>query len=196
MNSFDRIQTRLDSAFPQFSDCFSIDTRSEFEIIDYEGQSYLIDEDATILVQTKEGNTIIDDFDRDKTFKVSNAKTVGFIPIDGKKGLLGYGDSYCDCVFFDANDFCFIEFKLNATSLEERAVRKIRKKAIKQLSNTIAFLNEKIELIDANLLNVEAYICTPEAYPRGNTAFKALQVAFSEDNFGIELFETDEKICR
>lgn len=194
MSTFNSIQSRLDNAFIGFKNCFSIDTREELEIIDYEGQSYLINENKTITIQTKLGLVAVDVSEIDKIFKVLNAKKVGFIPIDGKKGLLRFDNSHCDFIFFDNKDFCFVELKLNATSTEERAVNKNRKKGIDQLGNTIDIFDEKLGR-NYNDLHLEAYLCTPKNYPRENQAFRVLQVKFLEEK-GIELFETDEKICR
>ena len=61
---------------------------------------------------------------------VSNTKIVGFIPIDvdGQEGLLSFGNSYGDFVFFDENDFCVVEFKLNVMGTEERSRHKNRTK--------------------------------------------------------------------
>jgi hypothetical protein len=194
MSTFNSIQNRLDNAFIGFDNCFSIDTRRELGIIDYEGQSYLINEDKTIVIQTKTGLVVVDVSEIDKIFKILNAVKVGFIPIDGKKGLLRFGDSHCDFIFFDDIDFCFVELKLNATSTEDRAVNKNRKKGIDQLGKTIDLFDEKLEQ-NYNGLHLEAYLCTPKNYPRENQAFKVLQVKFLEEK-GIELFETDKKICR
>ena len=194
MSTFDILQNRLYNAFIGFKSCFSIDTRLELEIIDYQGQAYLINENKTIVIQTKTGLVVVDVIEIDKVFKVSSIDKVGFIPIDGKKGLLRFGDSHCDFIIFDNNDFCFVELKLNATSTEDRAVNKNRKKGIEQLSNTIDLFDEKLGR-DYSGLNLEAYLCTPKTYPRENAAFKDLRVKFLETK-GIQLFETDKKICR
>ncbi len=117
---------------------------------------------------------------------------VGFIPIDGKKGLLGFGDSHCDFVFFDGNDFCFVEFKLNATSLKK--VDENRNKAIKQLSNTIDLFDDKLAK-NYEGLNLEAYVCTPEFYPRFNSSWAGFAEEFLE-KYGIPLFEINDKTCQ
>ncbi|MFO5476844.1 MAG: hypothetical protein ACLBM2_23625, partial [Dolichospermum sp.] len=133
-------------------------------------------------------------FDITKLFNISNAKMVGFIPIDGKKGLLRFGNSHCDFIFFDENDFCFVEFKLNATSEEERAISKNREKAIDQLTNTISWFNLKLNRNYAGL-NLEAYVCTPEFYPRFNSSWIALARKFLEEDHGFPVFEINYKIC-
>jgi hypothetical protein len=196
MSAFEAIKKRLFNTFIHLNDVFQIETRNDFSITDFEGQSYLIleSDETHFTVQINNELKTFEGFDENKIFVVKNSKKIGFIPIDGKKGLLGYGDSYCDFLFFDENDFCFIEFKLNSISTEPRAVRKNRKKAVNQLSNTIDFFdNQLYKHYDG--LNLEAYICTPETYPRNDTAWMAIEVAFLE-KYGIPLFEKRDKICK
>ena len=87
-------------------------------------------EDNTFTIQLNGIKTIVEGFDSNKLFNVSNTKIVGFIPIDvdGKNGLLRFGNSSCDFVFFDENYFCFLELKLNVISTEERSRHKNRTK--------------------------------------------------------------------
>ena len=171
MSKFEDIKELLSTAFDNFSDVLEIEMRSEFSIIDYQGQSFIIininSDDDTFTIKLNGVDSVKNGFDITKLFNVINAKMVGFIPIDGKKGLLGFGDSHCDFVFFDENDFCFVEFKLNATSL--RKVDANRDKAIKQLTNTIDLFDKKLNGNYADL-NLEAYVCTPEFYPRFNSS--------------------------
>ena len=129
--------------------------------------------------------------DENKIFSIKNARTVCFIPIDGKNGLLG-GISNCDFVFWNKKDFCFVELKLNATIIEDRPIRKNRKKAISQLKNTIDFFDSKLGK-DYSDLNLQAYVATPDVYPRENTAWQSLKVEFLEE-VGIDLFENRVKI--
>ena len=165
-------------------------------MIDYQGQSFIIininSDDNTFTIKLNGVDTVKNGFDITKLFNVINAKVVGFIPIDGKKGLLGFGDSHCDFVFFDENDFCFVEFKLDATSL--RKVDKNRDKAINQLTNTIDLFDNKLVRNYAGL-NLEAYVCTPEFYPRFNSSWIAFAKDFLEE-YGFELFEINNKICK
>ena len=136
-------------------------------------------------------------FDEQKTFAILNSQEIVFIPIDGKNGLLG-GTSNCDFVFFNEHGFCFVELKLNATLTDEqtplqqqRAIRKNRKKAVEQLENTINYFDAKLSRNYSGLL-LEAYIATPDIYPRENTAFQSIKIRFLEDTH-IELFESREK---
>ncbi|QJB45329.1 hypothetical protein [Dolichospermum flos-aquae] len=195
MSKFEDIKELLSTAFDNFSDVLEIEIRSEFSIIDYQGQSFIIininSDDNTFTIKLNGVDTVKNGFDITKLFNVINAKVVGFIPIDGKKGLLGFGDSHCDFVFFDENDFCFVEFKLDATSL--RKVDKNRDKAINQLTNTIDLFDNKLVRNYAGL-NLEAYVCTPEFYPRFNSSWIAFAKDFLEE-YGFELFETNNKIC-
>jgi hypothetical protein len=73
-------------------------------------------------------------------------------------------------------------------------VRKNRKKAVNQLSNTIDFFDNQLDK-HYDGLNLEAYVCTPETYPRNDTAWMAIEVAFLE-KYGIPLFEKRDKICK
>jgi hypothetical protein len=196
MSKFSLIQERLTNAFPTFLDCFSIDTRSNINIIDYDGlhelkKSYLVNNDNTIT--TKHGNILMESLEMEKTFKISNVEKIGFIPIDGEDGLLGKG--VCDFIVFDNNDFCFAEMKLNATSTKRRAVGQNRAKAIDQLSNTIHIFNDVLENDYCQMI-LEAYICTPKTYPKGKAERRDKRIEFLEEHSGFKLFETDEKICR
>ncbi|MEA5553149.1 hypothetical protein VB713_19595 [Anabaena cylindrica UHCC 0172] len=168
MSKFEDIKEHLSNNFTNFSDFLEIELKAEFSVIDYQGQSFIIIniqfDDNTFMIKLNGVETVIKSFDSTKLFNVSNAKIVGFIPIDGKKGLLGFGTSHCDFVFFDETDFCFVEFKLNATSV--RKVNKNRIDAIGQLKNTIYLFDQNLEK-NYEGLNLEAYICTPEFYLTG-----------------------------
>ena len=195
MSKFDDIKELLSNAFPNFADVLQIEFRSEFSVIDYGGQSFIIIniqlDDNTFTIRLNGVDTIKSGFDTTKLFNISNAKMIGFIPIDGKQGLLGFGDSHCDCVFSDENDFCFVEFKLNATSV--RKINRNRIDAVGQLKNTINLFDNNL---DKNYrgLNLEAYVCTPEFYPRLNASWQELAQDFLEE-YGIPLFERNDKTC-
>ena len=197
MSKFDDIKEILSNAFDNFSDVLEIEMRSEFSIIDYQGQSFIIInhnlDDNTFTIKLNGFDTDKNGFDITKLFNISNAKMVGFIPIDGKKGLLRFGNSHCDFIFFGENDFCFVEFKLNATSEEERAISKNREKAIGQLKNTISLSDFKLNRNYAGL-NLEAYVCNPGFYARFNSSWIELAANFLEE-YGFELFGINNKIC-
>ncbi|MFN6034789.1 MAG: hypothetical protein ACK48B_12275, partial [Dolichospermum sp.] len=129
-----------------------------------------------------------------KLFNISNAKMVGFVPIDGKKGLLRKVAKRCDFVFFDENDFCFVEFKLDAISEEERAIRSNTRGAIDQLKATISWFNYKLSKNYAGL-NLEAYVCTPEFYPKFSATWGGFMTEFLED-YQTDLFQIKNKICK
>lgn len=147
---------------------------------------YLIDNAGTAEMTT-DSDTI------EAQFSIENPQKtiICILPIDGKKGILGYGDSYCDAVIFNREYFCFLEFKMNATSLDPRAVSKNRKKAINQLTNTIEFFDQKLNKNYQNL-KLEAIVATPDVYPRADTAWQSLEVEFLEQN-KIPLFEDSKK---
>lgn len=196
MSKFDDIKELLSNAFPNFGDVLEIELREEFSVTDYQGQSFIIVsidfEDNTFSIRLNDNENIINGFDSSKLFNIINATGVAFIPIDGKQGLLGYGDSHCDFVFFDETDFCFVEFKLNATSL--RKVNKNRVDATRQLKNTIDLFDNKLDRNYAGL-NLEAYVCTHEFYPRLNASWQTLAQDFLEE-YGIPLFERNDKTCK
>ena len=197
MSKFEDIKELLSTAFDNFSDVLEIEIRSEFSIIDYQGQSFIIInhnlDDNTFTIKLNGVDTDKNGFDITKLFNISNSKMIGFIPIDGKKGLLRFGDSHCDFVFFDENDFCFVEFKLNAISEEERAIRSNTRGAIDQLKATISWFNYKLSKNYAGL-NLEAYVCTPEFYPKFSASWGGLREEFLED-YNTDLFQVNDKIC-
>lgn len=195
MTEFNEIKGHLSQKIDKLDQFIQIEEREEFLIIDYNGQSFIIIDilvNSTCTINLNDEDILINDFDDTKTFKVSDNTIIGFIPIDGRKGLLGFGTSHCDCVFFDKSDFCFVEFKFNANSLKK--VTKNRCQAINQLSNTISYFDARL---DKNYLdlNLEAYVCTPEFYPRDDATWKSLAIEFLE-NYGIALFESNHKICK
>lgn len=202
MSKFEEIIKHLSHNFDQFDDFLQIELK-DFSVIDYKGQSYIIiniqTDNKTFIIKLNGVDTPINDFDDTKLFNinnVSNTTGVGFVPIDGKMGLLGFGDSYCDFVFFDENNFCFVEFKLNATSSNEKAVEKRRIQAINQLEKTIDKFDEKLDK-DYKGLTLEAYVCTPEFYrnPKFKQSWQYLAKRF-KDTYDIELFESNHKTCK
>ena len=127
-------------------------------------------------------------FDKSKVFSIYNSDEISFIPIDGK-GLLK--EDNCDFVFYNEKNFCFVELKLNATSLQEQTITGNREKAIKQLNNTINYFNEKLNQNYCGL-ELEAFIATPDIYPRENAVSRSLRERFLIKT-SIPLFENREK---
>jgi hypothetical protein len=198
MSKFEDIKELLSTAFDNFSDVLEIEIKSEFSIIDYQGQSFIIknvnSDDNTFTIKLNDVDTVENGFDITKLFNVINAKVVGFIPIDGKKGLLRKVAQRCDFVFFDENDFCFVEFKLDAIIEQERAIRSNTKGATDQLKATISWFNYKLSKNYAGL-NKEAYVCTPEFYPKFSATWGGLMTEFLED-YQTDLFQIKNKICK
>ncbi|MBK1986643.1 hypothetical protein A0J48_003650 [Sphaerospermopsis aphanizomenoides BCCUSP55] len=114
MSKFDDIKELLSNVFPNFADFLQIELREEFSVTDYKGQSFIIAsidfDDNTFIIKFKGTETIVEGFDGNKLFTVSNATRVGFIPIDGKQGLLGCGDSHGEFVLGDDSYSCYGEF--------------------------------------------------------------------------------------
>ena len=88
--------------------------------------------------------------------------------------------------------FCRVKIGCNTTSLKK--VDKNRDKAIDQLTNTIDLFDNKLARNYAGL-SLEAYVCTPEFYPRFNSSWIAFAKDFLEE-YGFELFEIKNKICK
>jgi len=130
MNKILKFKENLKIINEKIADFIQTENKSQFYIIDNKGDSEIINFCENI----------------EKCFFIDNQNNyeINFIPVDGKNGLLGFGESYCDCVIFNKDELCFLEFKFNATSLEIRAINKNRKKAILQLANTIDFFDNKL----------------------------------------------------
>ncbi len=138
------------------------------------------------------------ELDQSSMFKINNQsqQDILLFAVDGKFIKTGTPAKRCDCIFFSNQHFCFAEFKFNATSLKPETVLENRTKAIEQLEASIILIDEAFEKhkYDFLGLNREAYLCTPETYPRKNTAISDFAVLFLE-NFGVQLFELNEKTC-
>ena len=204
MNRHHALKTQIQRVYPNIYPYVEVVSAKHIHVQEYES-----DHTAYILkdIDTYESQASIDEvshkfgkihfakitipINKDKWFSIVNSKTIYFIPIDGKKGLLG-GISNCDFIFWNKKDFCFVELKLNATATDDRAIRKNRQKAISQLKETINFFDGILNK-DYFGLNLEAYVSTPDIYPRENTAWQSLKVEFLEKT-GIDLFEKRTKI--
>ena len=167
----------------------------EIYVAEYDDTSYLLksvnfeNKTCNIDIRRSQGRiakTIL--FDENKIFTIYHSGEICFIPIDGK-GLLK--TNHCDFVFFNEQNFCFVEMKLNATSTDERTIEDNRKKAVRQLKETINYFDTTLDR-DYSGLSLEAYIATPDTYPQENTAFQSIKVQFLEDT-QIELFERRTK---
>lgn len=199
MKKFEAMRLLLQAAFPLLNDYLQTEQKATIYILDYEKTktSYLANStcelENTYIINMENGQEVqFNNLKEGYIFKIIGAPIIGFLPIDGKSGLLGMGESHCDCVFFDDKYFCFVEFKLNADSTaNSRAVRKNRKKAAKQLGNTISIFDEKLGS-NYGGLTLEAYIATPPTYPRNDAAWKQLAVTFLE-KYGVQLFEACQK---
>ena len=95
------------------------------------------------------------------------------------------------CVFFDDTTFCFAEMKFESESISDLTIQNNRTKAVRQLRSTFGIFQKAF---DDNFLGLtlEAYVCTPEHYPKKGSAIESHRVDFLED-LGVRLFETNEK---
>lgn len=182
--------------FSTTKEIIQIENREVFYITDYKDQSYIVFEydetDSTIYFQGNDEIIKIENINEDNLFKVINKKQTVFIPIDGKKGLIQDESSKCDFMIFDENTVCFVEVKLNATSIRDGKISHNRSKALEQIIKTIYTFDKKLNK-DYKGLRLEGYVCTPKIYPRQNAAWENLAVEFLEE-YGIPVFETNIKI--
>jgi len=127
-------------------------------------------------------------------FRISNPllNTIYFIPVDGE-GIIGKTSECCEAVIFNDMHFSFVELKLNATSEKRRAIFKNRTKAVGQLQNTIQFFDKKLNK-NYEGISLEALIATPNFYPRADASWRDIAVEFADENNGIPLIETTEKV--
>ncbi len=133
--------------------------------------------------------------EKQKYFEISNEgeNKIAIWAVDGCF-LSSTQRERCDCVIFDETDFCFVEFKLNATSANPKTIKENRVKAVEQLKSMFELIKNKFNLKHFDFLgySLEAYVCTPTFYPNKNTAISDFAVEFLED-YGVKLFEKNEK---
>ncbi len=196
MSKINLICETLAKAFPTLENCLKITEAAKVLITDYKNDGcFIIEFDPNNQPFIKLNGTVeLEELDDSKLFTIKEVKRKAFLPIDGRKGLIGFGTTQCDSIFFDENDFCFIEFKLNAVSSSNSAINKNREKAINQLLNTITEFDNRLSR-NYRGLSLEAYVCTPDFYPRLNASWQELAEDFLEQH-GILLFEINEKICK
>jgi hypothetical protein len=112
MSRLEKIKQHLLNNFEKLNDILEIELRENFSIIDYKGQSFIIVsidfENNNFTIKLNEKIIIEPNFDPSKLFNIKNNKIIGFIPIDGKKGLLGFGLSHCDFVFLMKTNFALL----------------------------------------------------------------------------------------
>lgn len=194
-----KIRTRIPNIH-----CFLEDiSAKEVLITDYNGTSHIL---KSIYKTAKTGTIEVSDIKQkagiytcsiiyipnflytDKFFSIIQSSSLCFIPIDGLGGLSEGKESHCDFIFFNQENFCFVELKLNAISLKEETIRDNREKAVSQLKHTIGYF-DTVLTNDYCGMDLEAYIATPDTYPRENTAFQAIKIKFLEET-RIELYES------
>ncbi len=138
-----------------------------------------------ILLETVEDETNL--------FKVINPsqKTIVLFAVDGCFIGKGKPPKHCDCIFFDDRAFCFAEMKFNSTTTSDLRMQDNRTEAISQLQSTINIFRTAF---DNNFLGfeLEAYVCTPDYYPKEDSSIKSQRIDFLE-NFGVKLFEKNER---
>ncbi|MFM9949741.1 MAG: hypothetical protein ACKV1O_17525 [Saprospiraceae bacterium] len=128
-------------------------------------------------------------------FSVHNdhLKNVSLWAVDGCFMSPGVG-SRCDCILFTEEEFCFVEFKLEAQTIHPKSILEHRKKASNQLRSTIILVFGALTARRLSLGNIqfEAYICSPPKFPSKDTSLPDERIEFLE-TYGVMLFEESEK---
>jgi len=122
----------------------------------------------------------------------SNLRDIHLWAIDGCFMSSKVG-SRCDCVLFTDTEFCFVEFKLKATSNHPKTILDNREGAAKQLQATIELIRGAVAgqvLFEG--LQYEAFLCSPPHYPSKDTSLSDQRIEFLE-TYGVMLFEEREK---
>jgi len=122
----------------------------------------------------------------------TNQKNISLLSLDG---CFFTNDDMkrCDGIVFDDNELCLFELKLNVTSRRSAKKRERYKDAIEQLGTTITFFNNVNQNILNSVSKSSAYICMPtQSYPRNTAANTQKKVLFLQE-YGIELFDKNEK---
>lgn len=175
------MQNHIKSAFKgrHVNTCLSITLSEIFHLHDSKEQG------KCILLESAESE--------ENLFKIINTakKEITLFAIDGCFFKRSNPQERCDSIFFDDSTFCFAELKFDSISENELRIENNRTKAVNQIRSTFKYFNIAF---NENFLGfqLEAYVCTPEHYPRKDTALSAFTLEFLED-FGINLFETNEK---
>lgn len=160
--------------------CYANNASSQFDVVENRGISCIVQNTAP-------------------SFKVKNPKqlVVHFIAVD--QGLLSNSDNYkgkrTDCVLFNEADFCFVELKLDATSIKHRRERTLD--AIEQIGATlehfVEVFNHQAKDFMSYGFNYEAYIAfRTKVYPRDPASGKNRKIKFSK-KYHVELFEQNWK---
>ena len=217
MNKIDSVHADLSKIFDNLDDFLQFEKKPEVYVFEYETnkKTYLatkvISSDTQFIIYVKKGNKVNEVIinspeDDPKIFKIKNVTRIAFIPVDGQLlKLKSYKGRRCDFIFFDNNNFCFVEFKLNAKSDNLQTIQGNREDASNQLGDTIEFFNQKfLEYFKQTFIdfyqdmNLEAYMCTPQFYeqfPSRNTNGEFFLVDFY-DKHQVALFEAREKDCQ
>jgi hypothetical protein len=126
--------------------------------------------------------------------KNPNQKNVQLWAIDGCFFPKSAARSRCDCALFTETEFCFVEFKLNATSSHPISIEDNRLKAVGQLKSTIEFVFGALKQANLWPLRVTfvAFVCTPPHFPSKDTSFSDERIEFLEE-LGVRLSESSEK---
>ena len=133
-----------------------------------------------------------------KYFEVIDQKRKDYALIQIDHGIINT-ISRCDCAIADKDDFCFVEFKANAVSLDPKQVNRNYRKAMRQLHNTIDVFCNSLFAIGKDLFAqraVEAHICFRHGYPRNTASEMTYRTQFADNNHQCQLFFNRQKVLK
>lgn len=128
----------------------------------------------------------------DKFFEVMNPTGLPYTLMQIDNGIISSGGETkrCDCAIANKDKLSFVEFKANAISISNKAVKKNYKKAMKQLLITIDIIDGGLVSLGKSLKAlraVDAYVCFRKGYPRMTTSEMNYQVDFAAKTGGTPL---------
>jgi len=134
----------------------------------------------------------MDENDAQKHFEVKNPSGNEYALIQIDNGIIRRKAPVkrCDCAISNDKELCFIEFKTNVISANEKVQTSNYMDAIIQLSTTIKLVLSGLQSLGKDLLsirNVEAYICFRKGYPSTTSTQMDYKVSFAKSNNGIPL---------
>lgn len=125
-----------------------------------------------------------------KYFEVKNPLNKDFTLIQIDNGVIRTtATKKCDCAIANADEFCLIEFKANATSVNIKSIKNNYKKAMKQLVTTNNIMQNGLSVLKKDIMtlrNVEAFVCFRKGYPRITASEMNYKVRFAKET-GVPL---------
>ena len=170
-------------------ECLESDNRAEFHICDGNENASTEKEQRTFILRVPMTNDLY-------SFTVKNPgrKKIHHLAVDHCFFDRSYSGDRCDCIVFDDVYFCFVELKLNLRT--KKGAAKHLRKARKQLGSVIQEFKRTFQNNSKDFLGyiLEAFIVMyKQRYPKDTASRKIRAVHFLEE-YGVALFETNEKV--